>query len=301
MKTKIFILAAASLLLACSLRAQEAGGEKIQCAPPDFYISSGFFAQPGMALSPGEFQLLAPGSTLLPADLSEYSWSGYAPYNSNNSLSVQLGLRFRNCKKTDYLKNPVLRLGISYYSAMNASGSLFRSEHKSYDTLTSSVSGQLYYMDSVTRYDYYLRYASRHINLEGAVIFRTKWESRWSLFAGAGISGGMSVMSNTDIDYAESRGTEMMYHGEPYSGFHGLYESDYTSKTEHFRNSPSWNFAGFIPMGADLKLGRKNIFWKHVHLYYEMKPGISVLIIPGLNSYTRPGIQHALGLRVSMD
>ncbi|MFA5781797.1 MAG: hypothetical protein WC868_05955 [Bacteroidales bacterium] len=268
----------------------------------DIYIQAGLFSERNRTGTLGDFNGLAPNSVLLEKSLA---FAEYAPYNgsnltSNSMFSVMLGIQFSDKQKTIYKANPLLRLGVSYFSGTTLTGSLYKEDRKPYDTLTSAQTGQTVYLDSVTTNDYGMSYSSEQLRFDGSLIFRTNPEARWSLFAGIGITAGLSINANTDIYYSKFGGTETRYpNGNTSSSY--SYSSSYNSKTEKYRNKNNFGASTFIPMGIDFRIGKKSEFWKRTHLFYELRPGINITSIPELRTITNSSIQHGLGLRVLWD
>ena len=116
----------------------------------DFYIQTGIMLlghNTNGTLT--DFKTLAPQSVLLNNNLMDYSQSGGFGLTGNIMFSAMLGLQFSDKQKTTYKANPLLRLGISYFSGASLTGSLYKDERKPYDTLISTQTGQTVYRDSI--------------------------------------------------------------------------------------------------------------------------------------------------------
>lgn len=266
----------------------------------DIYIQTGSTIEPSTTGTRGDFNELAPNSVLLEKGLEA---SESSPYNGfdmrgNNMFSVILGVDFRDKHKTAYKANPHLRLGFSYFSGTSLMGGLYKEDHKPYDTLTSTQTGQTVYMDSLTTKDYRMNYSSQQLRFDGSLIFRTNPEARWSLFAGIGITAGMSINAHTDISYNRTEDTEIIFPNGNRSYSNSSYSGD-TNEREVFRNKNNFGLSVYIPMGIDFRLGNKKEFWKRTHLFYELRPGIDITSIPELRTITNPCIQQTFGLKVS--
>lgn len=266
----------------------------------DIYIQTGSFSRGNSNGTLTDFKTLAPQSVLLNANLADFSQSGGFSLTSNNMFSVMLGLQFSDKQKTTYKANPQLRLGVSYFSGTSLTGGLFNEERKPYDTLTSAQTGQAVYLDSVTTKSYGLNYSSEQLRFDGSLIFRTNPEARWSLFAGVGITAGFSINTNTDIYYSNFGWTETSNSNTFPSRYYDYSSSD-NWKTEKYKNKNNFGASTYIPMGIDIRIGKKREFWKRTHLFYELRPGINITSIPELRTITKASIQHGLGLRVSCD
>ena len=264
----------------------------------DFYIQTGFFSERNTNGTLADFKTLAPQSVLLNNNMTDFSQSGVFGKRGNTMLSVMLGLQFSDKQKTIYKANPLLRLGISYFSGTTLTGGSYKEDRKPYDTLTSTQTGQTIYIDSVTTKNYSMNYSSAQLRFDGSLIFRTNPEARWSIFTGIGITAGLSINANTDIYYSNYGRTETRYaNGSTSSSYN--YSGNNNSKTEKFRNKTNFGASTYIPMGIDFRIGKKREFWKRTHLFYELRPGINITSIPELRTITNASLQHGLGLRVS--
>jgi hypothetical protein len=80
---------------------------------------------------------------------------------------------------------------------------------------------------------------------------------------------------------------------EEFNSGYGNYES------ERFNNQTSFGLLAYLPLGLDFRLGKNQEFWKRLHLFYEISPGLNMTFIPELNTATNIAIRNGLGLRVS--
>jgi hypothetical protein len=253
----------------------------------EFHLQTGFQYYPAETSSLEDFRKLAPNSILLKEDLPSYNSFGY--YNGRgNFSSVQLGLTFKNHP------NALLRVGLSNMGVSGLQNSYSKQDYFPYDTLTSSLTGEQTFIDSVSSQSYFMNHSSRQIRLDAALIFRTDASARWSLFAGIGASLGVNYNATTYISYYRNsyinsqNGTSYNY------GYNNGSE-----KTESFTTKNYLTTTAYIPMGVDFRIGKNKVFWKRLHLYYEIKPSISMTQIPALRTMTTVNMTQALGLKVS--
>lgn len=264
----------------------------------DFYVQKGMFFERNTNGTITDFKTLAPQSVLLNNNMTDFSQSGGFSMTGNTMFSVMLGLQFSDKQKTIYKANPLLRLGISYFSGTTLTGDSYKEDRKPYDTLTSTQTGQTVYIDSVITKNYSMNYSSEQLRFDGSLIFRTNPEARWSIFTGIGFTAGLSINANTNIYYRNYGRTEIRYaDGSTSSSYN--YSGNDNSKTENFKNKTNFGASTYIPMGIDFRIGKKREFWKRTHLFYELRPGINITSIPELRTITNASLQHGLGLRVS--
>ena len=243
-----------------------------------------------------DFSLLAPGSDILSKDFSAYETNGYYfsgglmrdnsfLSNSSNFQSIQLGLSFAKCPKG------TLRIGISnvHSELLNTSG--FNYEGYVVDTLISSQTGQMYYVDSTISNYYNGNYSNDQLRLDAAYIFEVNAGKRWAFHAGLGLSIGMSYRSTTTLLAEE--------YIQPYSGYEG------TSNTQNIESESYGNFmvmggSAYIPLGINFKLGNKREFWKPFVIYNEFRPTIQLNSIPNNTVKFNVGFGSTLGLRYNL-
>jgi hypothetical protein len=53
----------------------------------------------------------------------------------------------------------------------------------------------------------------------------------------------------------------------------------------------------YVPIGVDFRLGKKNEVLRKMHLFFELRPTISVLTIPETKTYVYPSMQNCVGLK----
>jgi len=256
----------------------------------EFHLQTGFQYYPAETTSLEDFRKLAPNSILLKEDLPSYNSFGY--YNGRgNFSSVQLGLTFKNHP------NALLRVGISNMGVSGLQNRFEKQDYFPYDTLTSSLTGEQTFIDSVSSQSYFMNHSSRQIRLEAALIFRTDASARWSLFAGIGASLGVNYNATTYISY--SMNNFINNQNSNYYSSYGNSSNNGEYKTESFTIKNYLTTTAFIPMGVDFRIGKNQVFWKRLHLYYEIKPSISMTQIPALRTITTVNMTQALGLKVS--
>ena len=264
----------------------------------DFYIHSGMFSEHNSNGTLTDFKTLAPQTVLLNNDMTDFSPSNGFSMTGNSVFSVMVGINFSDKQKTIYKANPLLRLGVSYFSGTTLTGVLVKESRTPFDTLTSTQTGQTVYIDSITTKRYNMNYSSEQVRFDGSVIFRTKPEARWSLFTGIGITAGLSINSITDIYYTNYGRSETRYMNGSTTTTSSYSNSD-NSKTEKFKNKSNVGISTYIPMGVDFRIGKKREFWKRTHLFYELRPGINITSIPELRTITNAGMQQGLGKSVT--
>ena len=259
----------------------------------DVTVLTGFAAEAGSPVNFSDFQRLAPESDLLRGDYSEFRPRSGSSNPFGGAFSVLLGLRFRESNGENYRSNPRLRLGVSYVSSTMLSHSYFQSTTTPYDTLTSSATGEMIFVDSVNNKNLNMDYQYQQIRLDVSLIFSTNPASRWSLYGGLGVSSGLSVNASSEIAYSEYDQTSRNDYFRD-----NIYFSDDEYIQESFQNETNFSTMVYVPLGVDFRLGKNKPFWKQLHLVYELRPMVQFTNIPELGNYSNVGINSMFGLRV---
>ena len=243
-----------------------------------------------------DFSLLAPGSDILSKVFSAYETNAYYfsgglmrdnsfLSNSSNFQSIQMGLSFAKCPKG------TLRIGISnvHSELLNTSGV----NYESYvvDTLFSSQTGQMYFVDSTISSYYNGNYSNDQLRLDAAYIFEVNAGKRWAFHAGLGLSIGMSYRSTTTLLTEE--------YIQPYSGYESNANSE-NIESETYGNFMVMGGSAYIPLGINFKLGNKREFWKPFVIYNEFRPTLQLNSIPNNTVKFNVGFGSSLGLRYNL-
>lgn len=265
------------------------GTAQAQISINEIYLQSGaFFGQTKGSLA--DFQTLAPSSSILQQDLSAYQSSPIYSFNlPGQSQTLSLGLKLAK------LPNATLRLGVMHTgqrNALSAGGSY--TETFRIDTLTSSQSGEQFFIDSFSTHSYHANYTQEQLRLDASLIFRYKADKRWSFFGGIGANFGLSYNAATTIHHRVSPYGD--YYG--YGFFNDIMFNDFgTHETETFENKGGFGLGVYAPLGIDFQVGKKREFWKPMHLYMELRPGFNVNQIAGLGTTFSAGNFSNVGIR----
>lgn len=258
-----------------------------QVSISEIYLQSGaFFGQAKGSLA--DFQSLAPGSIILQQDLSAYQTYPQMYFNlPGQSQSLNLGLQFAK------MPNATLRVGLLHINQRNvlSTGGSY-TETFTIDTLTSSQTGEQFFIDSMSTHGYNASYSQEQLRLDASLIFRYKAEQRWSFYGGIGANFGLSYNAVTQIRHGVSP------FGDTYYGmFNDMVYDGGTSEKETFENKGGYGLGVYAPLGLDFQVGKKREFWKPLHLYMELRPGFNINQISGIGTTFSAGNFSNLGLR----
>lgn len=261
----------------------------------DVFISGGaqLYSIPNYQLN--DIQKLAPNSKILSQDLSGYnsSYWGNNYYSDGAAIfSAQLAFK-KNKEKVSVTTNPIYRVGISYGNFNTLMDQRYKTTATPYDTLTSSRTGETFYIDSLYTQGIMSTHTKQQLRLEGALIFQTENQRRLSFYAGASLALGVSFNAETRIsEYEYAYGTG--YNSFFYSSNLGEY------KAETFENKGSWTAEVGIPLGANFRLGKTTPLLNQFNLFLEIKPSIGFIDVPEVKTLIVPLLQNSIGIRYSL-
>jgi hypothetical protein len=248
-----------------------------------------------------DFRAIVPQSVLLKNDLTSYTPQGngtlFMNVNATPVLSLFAGFKFSNKEKTGYRKHIRLNTGLTLFN-QQVIGSYNDTRTRFYDQLTSGVTGNTITLDSVTMKSFTAIYSSSQVRLDVCFLWSSNQDKRRiAVYTGLGVSGGMSFQSTTSINYGTYSQLKISSLDEQYPNY---VQGTSTFTSEEFKTGKDYGVAVYIPLGADLVLGKKRRFWKNTHLYYEVKPCYNALRIPGVRDFGSIGILHGWGLRFTV-
>jgi hypothetical protein len=270
----------------------------------EFSLQSGFTSPSGNQQPFGatEFNLLAPNSSILNQDLSGFDQYQNFIFNrggNNRNYGIYVGLKLNNFNKNNFLKAPVIRLGLNQES-FRITGTSFYNEIKTpYDTLISSQTGNATYVDSVTSTSIGMDYYSNKLAFDAAIIFQTTDTYRFAFHSGIGFNAGLTYNNRTEINKSISSST-MSYGSNSMSSYYSSYYGGYGDyQRESITNKNGFFFSAYVPLGIDFRLGKNREFWKHVNLFLESRPSINFQSVPEVGTQTTMRFSGNLGFKVT--
>lgn len=248
---------------------------------------------------PKNFGVIGAGSLLIPDDLDNFGGRFAYIDHLQPMYIIMLGINFADTDRNAFKRSPTLRVGINYSSGPGMFGTLHHTERYPYDTLVSPSTGQLLFLDSISRRDLLMAYHSEQLRLDISLLFQTHAPDRISMFAGLGLMAGFSLNALTTINYNERSAVEGYVYG---SMSRELYAFPYSiQQYEYVTNQTNSTITIYVPLGLEYRLSDRSVLWRRILLFYEARPMYSITSIPELGRYNQTGIQHGIGVRVKWD
>jgi hypothetical protein len=271
----------------------------------EFSIQNGFIAPSGnqQLFGAAEFNLLAPNSSILNQDLTNFDQYQNFVFNrggDNRNSGIYVGLKLNNFNKNNFLRAPIIRLGLNQESFRITGTSFYNEVRTPYDTLISTQTGNATYVDSVSSTSIGMEYFSNKLALDAAIIFQTTDNYRFSFHSGIGFNAGLTYNNRTEIN--QNNSTSTISYGNNSNGS-SYYSSNYDGygdyQRESITNKNGFFFSAYVPLGIDLRLGKNREFWKHVNLFLESRPSINFQSIPEIGTQTSMRFSGNLGLKIT--
>lgn len=276
-KTIVFLLA----LGVTSVYAQEYKPGKI-----DFSIGFGFRTMDAQIGSIEQYRELFPDSDLLQGDYSTYGYPDYY-FNSSTMVNLLWGIQLKQNEAFEQR----LRVGVTFGGISPSYGSFYNQTSFAYDTLTSSRTGEVSYVDSVYSENLYINTTQNQVGLDLAYLIKANQNGRWSFYSGVGLEIG--AILNAKANISESKYSYLSNDAGVYYPYaYDDYGSD--NKTEVQQLDGGLYGLLYLPVGLDLRLSMKNAFWRRMHLYTEFRPSVSFSNSPISDN----NVQLAMGLAV---
>jgi len=262
--------------------------------PADFSTSLGMsLFSGGRSGSIEQYFKNSPNSSLLKQDYSGFNRSFNGFYEGSSNGVIAVGFNLRNKEKTGYNENRILRLGLSFGSSSSFTSNYYKQDIFPTDTFTSG-NGNKYPVDSNRVENLSMSVEAKQIVLDAALIFRTSSSKRWKLFAGLGVQAGVNF---NGISTVIRNGSSYLSMAQ--GGYFPLDNEQSSSwSIEQTNVSPGFAGAVYIPLGIDFQTGTQKPFFKNLHLFYEMRPSLTMVQHSGYGTEVKTGLNQQLGIRV---
>lgn len=262
-------------------------------------LQTGLFLESNSSGNVEEFRKLAPGTSLLNSDLSDYTKSISNQFNGFNMSSLQFGFVFRDKKSKTIKNNRMIKIGITQFQSVPLSSAYQRFSELRYDTLISQSTGQVVFLDSMITQFYNMNYTISQIRLDLALVFSSSSEARFGISGGVGITAGTSYKSGAEITYSRTaRNQQTDQYGNPTQD----YTENFThqSQIENVSSGKSSGASVYLPLSASFRIGENDTIWNKLHVFCEFRPGVNFSFIPGIRTIANGSAQIGFGLKMKV-
>jgi hypothetical protein len=297
-KIIILVLALASFQLSFfSQDSIQKSTEKRKFQFTDFSFSAGFSGVNNSKLSLQTYQSLVPESSILNKDLSLYNFgnslfsSSYNNFRIKTPFNLLVGLKLSdpaNSSKMDFS----IRAGLTINKFSNNTTYGNKSNTINYATDTNSL--DITYYDSIKNDNIYMYFSGTYIQFDGAILLKTKSNSKFSFHTGLGFNSGTVFNSYVNIYETQSIMLSIMT-----TNSRSTIYRESNSKNETYEIKKGSYTQIYIPVGFNYRLSKKNEFLQKVELFSEMRPNISFIKIAHLNTQINLSNSILFGCRIT--
>lgn len=249
-----------------------------------------------LSINQNEFNVLAPGAQM-PENSMSYT-TNFGWYASTLNMNVAFHPLKQNGLAGEYNKNRTFRAGIS---AQGINASIYNTSNSfttRIDTLVSSGNGSIYgFVDSINQDFTYSSYMATAVKLDFSYLASTDVSKRFSFYSGAGLNFGLTIAPRTEIQSHSWDSERITDTNDNYISNQSVYNALNVNR-QVYQNKMGYMAALYVPIGVDFRLGKKNEVMKKMHLFFELRPTISVLSIPEAKTYVYPSMQNCFGLKI---
>ncbi|MFT7343729.1 MAG: hypothetical protein ACI9XP_000304 [Lentimonas sp.] len=242
-------------------------------------FTTGFYATTGVTAQINDLTKISNESTIAKEmfDLKDsLIFSGIGNQRTQSYFSFDLQFVQSNPKRFQS------RISIGFDGVKMGLGELYgyKSEAGRYDTLTSSSSGEEYYIDTLNSLSYYYSGSAQMVGLRLGYQIEADYKARLHFFAGVNYVFRFSTQARASIGKSEYT----------YSS-NGSFEQ-VNNQSQNYRSisndvamgSPIMQSLS-IPMGLDFRLSKSNSFFKNLHLQACFEPGLFAINNSKFNNY----------------
>lgn len=265
----------------------------------DFYLSAGAHSG-NYSLNLNDLIFLGQNATILPSDLSEYFGQTIFDNSSQGSmLSMSLGFSFLDKKNNNYRSNPQLKAGLMFIRTNSWNSSLEKESFLRFDTLISSTTNNVIYIDSVYNTQIQIDYQTEFLLLDLELMYKTDPAERWHVFGGIGLAGGISLNASTKVNVYHQK-YQKYVNPSLTDGLYALNTFSTNVNSEVTKNDLSILAQLQFPVGVSFRISDSVNFWKRINAYFEATPLLQYIKIPETGTYFPVGIKFGLGIKVNL-
>ena len=240
------------------------------------------------------FQQAQPGQAIMFADLSGYSnqqsYFMYRMPSSSITTGLQVSTRLR-CQK----KFSELRFGISH--SISTVSNLYYSKETTTPLGSSTLpGGEVIYTDSIYHSQYAYNWTSDFIGVNAAWIVKSDPGKIFSCYTGLSINGGFGyngIITAERIDYTYLNSYSQGQGGGYYSSSQRVVVDNYGQ----YRAPVITELGASIPIGFNIRLGKRHSFFSHLMMYGEYQGSFVYLQPSGTDAKVRTASRMYGGLR----
>lgn len=290
-------IAIGSLFTLLSLPVVAQDGGKSQLKFTDISVTTGLQSNFGRNGTDNFLLNAASAAPFIPTNLDLYQNNDVYYNYGSGAFEVMAGFAWKNSAEYGGKVQKRLRFGLSYSQPVLMSSTYYREDTSPYDTLVSSRTGQEYYVDSVFNSFYGLNYDVNMLALNTSFLWSTDDAARLSCYGGVNLSFNLNFSNRINVSRHDYGYLRYVDSGFPY---YGEEIENFEHQSESYKQPVSFGLGFYSPIGVDWRLGKQGKGFNDVHLFSEIRPGVSFNNVPGYDFLAQFRSSIHLGIRFSV-
>jgi hypothetical protein len=222
-------------------------------------------------------------------------YSNTNPNSNKGSFKISAAFLINQSKR----KQQEFRIGLAGHTFYNER---YESYYKNYrvDTFTSSQTGQQFFTDSNFNKYRWGQLQANSVLLDLSYLIYTKQENRFSFYTGIGLRQNICLNKKFTSVVTESGNIRNPFNSfyYPYNFTNGYSKSNI--ETIDAKGKLNYSLTQiYVPIGAQLRLSKRNQYLKHCYLFTELTPSITTENINKTRS-TYLSMGSFLGLKIRL-
>jgi hypothetical protein len=213
-----------------------------------------------------DYRTLFPNSELLKGNFNSSYPQNY--YSNSFMLNVLWGIQLKQNEGFEQR----LRAGFTFSGITPTYSNYFNSANFAFDTLTSSRTGSVTYVDSVFTENLFINTTQKQVGLDVAYLLRANQNGRWSFYGGVGVEVGALLQVEANI----SRSSYSYYSNDDGNYYSNNLWDEHRNSRQSEVHRLDGGFYGlvYLPVGLDFRFSMIKPFWRRMHLYTELRPSV---------------------------
>ena len=261
----------------------------------DFAVSWGIQNHYNRAYSGPDLLERVSGSELIPGQIAEYQNESYLYSYGTAAFEVYAGLAWLQPGSPTHKR---LRFAFSYSKPLLFSDSYFLEVQTAFDTLRSGNTGEEVYVDSIYHSRLGLNYSVSSLALNTAFLWSTNDASRFSFYGGVNLSIQLNIAASISLDRYDFSTKQIK--GDPQIYNPNDEHRQIVSAGDRYAENNSMGLGSSAILGFNWRLGQTGKNLNSLHLFSEIRPGMALNFLPGLEAWSGFTNSLHLGLRFSL-
>lgn len=264
----------------------------------DFGLNAFIEIQYHDIISRQEWNTLTPGYLNGDQVDSGYQSDYFFWQSTNNGIGFSINANLNKLDETKGNFSKFIRFSYNGGEGFTSEKNWNKFEKERIDTLSSSNSSSIFYIDSTTSKSYTKEYYNRQNQLCFAFLLQSNREKRFSFYGGLGFGMGFSSVTSSSVSEIISTGKIITDSSGGFVTQQTAFDSDVEVRIDdRFLLKKSKSFQLYAPIGVDMKFSKKNVVLEKFIFGAEIGFGYNWFFIPELETFSNHSFKFQASLK----